>query len=405
MRITRRRRPAGTTSLPRRNTLIAVIDDSEHHRRQIQAALTSFYPTILYSDAGLALAEFHEAAPRVLLVDVDIPPLGGCEFIRLIRRQETMADVPVVLVAKDEQVARTGAIECGADAFLVKPFRRSTAVRTISGLLNKGIERQWDALPPLQGQILRETKGVFDQICDVVGTGVPIDYPTVITASLPLVDAVATDDFHGILAAVRDHDDYTYVHSLKTAIGLLLFGRAIGLAAADMELLAVGGLLHDVGKMAIPYEILNKPGKLTPEEFAVMRTHVVLSTSILEGSHRVSRGVVVIAGQHHETLDGSGYPNGLAGSQLNELARMASIIDIFGALTDRRAYKEPMSPEAALAVMAEMTGKIDHHLLSMFREVFLDSGLGHSHEWSEGVSFPSDSMEGIAVTRSRTSSA
>lgn len=396
------RRPVG---LRRRNAFIAVIDGNDAHRRQAQAAFTSFYPTAPYSDAGQALADFQKAVPGVLVVDIDIPPLGGCDFVRQVRQLESMANVPVVLMAKDEHIARTCAIECGADAFLVKPFQRSVAVRTISCLLNKDIERQWNALPPLQGQILRKTKGVFDLFCDIVGTGEPVDYPAVITACLPLVDAVAKDDFQGILAAVRDHDDYTYVHSLKTAIGLLLFGRAIGLAATDMELLAVGGLLHDVGKMAIAYEILNKPGKLTSEEFAVMRTHVKLSASILEDSHRVSRGVVIIAGQHHELLDGSGYPNGLAAPQLNELARMASIVDIFGALTDRRAYKDPMSPETALTVMADMSGKLDQHFLSMFREVFLDSGLGRSHEWSEGGSFPSDKVGGIAVTRSRTSSA
>ncbi len=392
-------------ALRRRNTFIAVIDGNETHRRQIQAAFTSFYPTAPYSDAGQALADFQKAVPGVLMVDIDIPPFGGCDFVRQVRRLEAMANVPVVLVAKEERDARSAAVECGADAYLVKPFRRSMAIRTISGLLNKSIERQWDALPPPQRQILRRTKDVFDQISDVAGTDIPVDYPGVIAACLPLVDAVAKDDFRDILAAVNDHDDYTYVHSLKTSIGLALFGRAIGLPSVDMELLAVGGLLHDVGKMAIAYEILNKPGKLTPKEFAVMKTHVELSASILENNHSVARGVVIIAGQHHELLDGSGYPNGLAGSQLNELARMASIVDIFGALTDRRAYKDPMSPETALAVMADMSGKLDQQLLSMFREVFLDSGLGRGHELSEDGSFPSDNMGCIAVTRSRTSSA
>lgn len=392
-------------ALRQRKTVIAVVDGNEAHRRQVQAAFTSLYPTAPYSNANQALTAFQKAVPGVVLVDIDVPPLGGCEFIRQVRQHEAMAKAPIVLVAKDEHAARTCAVECGADTFLVKPFRRSMAVRTISALLNKGVERRWDALPPPQGQILRKTKGVFDQICDVVDTGAPVDYPAVVAACLPLVDAVAKDDFRNILAAVSDHDDYTYVHSLKTSIGLLLFGRAIGLAATDMELLAVGGLLHDVGKMAIPYDILNKPARLTPEEFAVMKTHVELSASILENHHSISRGVVIIAGQHHELLDGSGYPNGLAGNQLNELARMASIVDVFGALTDRRAYKEPMSPETALAVMADMSGKLDLHLLSMFREVFLDSGLGSGHEWSEGVSPPSDSIGGSAVTRSRTSSA
>ncbi len=405
--------PAGPEPSPgrhalRRSSLIAIVDANPRHGRQIQAALCPVHPTTRYADARLALAAFRDAGPGCLpgcvIVDADAPPFGVRWLIEEMRRHQALAKIPVVVVAKDER-AMADAVECGAAAFLVKPFRPSAVIRMTEVALGQSLDAQWDALPPSRGQILRKTKAVFDHISDIIGTGAPIDYPSVTAACLPLVDAVAKDDFHDILAAVSAYDDYTYVHSLKTAIGLLLFGRAIGVGQADMELLAAGGLLHDVGKVAIPHEILNKPAKLTPEEFTVMRTHVERSVAILEEGRRLPRGIITIAGKHHEFLDGSGYPYGLAAPRLNDLARMASIVDIFGALTDRRAYKAPMSPDNALAVMAEMAGKIDQHLLSMFREVFLDSGMGRPHERSKEGPAPSDSMGGKAVTRTRTRSA
>ena len=136
-----------------------------------------------------------------------------------------------------------------------------------------------------------------------------------------------------------------------------------------------GGLLHDVGKMSIPHEVLNKPGRLTPAEFDVMKTHVPLTLAYLAKCPDMPKNIVTIAAQHHEKLDGTGYPLGLKGGQLNELARMASIVDVFGALTDRRIYKPPMDAEHALAIMTgEMATKLDQQLLSLFRSMLMDTG-------------------------------
>jgi putative nucleotidyltransferase with HDIG domain len=178
----------------------------------------------------------------------------------------------------------------------------------------------------------------------------------------------------GILRGVKNHDNYTYVHSLRVATMLTLFGHAINLPMHEQKILATGGLLHDVGKMSIPHNVLNKPGKLTDEEFTVMKSHVTASVHQLEASGGIPKGIITIAGQHHEKLDGSGYPYGLEGSKLNELARMAAIVDIFSALTDRRVYKPPMLPEEALALMTDQMAKhIDIPLLDMFKERFLDA--------------------------------
>jgi len=153
-----------------------------------------------------------------------------------------------------------------------------------------------------------------------------------------------------------------------------LFGVNLSLTKDEQVILASGGLLHDVGKMSIPREVLNKAGPLDAAESAVMRGHVTASVEYLLACPDLPKGILDIAAQHHERLDGTGYPLGLAGNQLNRLARMASIIDVFGALTDRRVYKPPMAPEAALGIMVnEMASHLDMQLLGLFRQMLLDA--------------------------------
>jgi HD-GYP domain-containing protein (c-di-GMP phosphodiesterase class II) len=145
----------------------------------------------------------------------------------------------------------------------------------------------------------------------------------------------------------------------------------MGMKGTDLMTLSTGGLLHDVGKMQIPHLVLNKPGKLSDEEFVVMKSHVTKSIDYLELNKELPKGVIIIAGQHHEKIDGTGYPKGLKGKELNELARMASIIDVFGALTDRRVYKDPMPPEKAFDIMQGFEGHLDLQFLALFKDILL----------------------------------
>ena len=155
---------------------------------------------------------------------------------------------------------------------------------------------------------------------------------------------------------------------------LSLFGSAAGVKGDELLTLASGGLLHDAGKMSIPHDVLNKPGKLDEAEFIVMKSHVPETIKFLCGNPEIPKAVLDIASQHHEKINGTGYPNGLKGSELNELARMASIVDVFSALTDRRVYKPPMEPEKAIKIMTEeMTTHLDQNFLRLFQAMLLDA--------------------------------
>jgi len=238
-----------------------------------------------------------------------------------------------------------------------------------SGSLGTGVKS-------VQRSALKKTVTLFNDISDLIDTGEPVPYENVKTSCAPLVTAICSGTFKEMLKGVRGHDNYSYVHSLRVATFLSLFGHTIGIRGDDLATLSTGGLLHDVGKMSIPHDVLNKPGKLSDEEWHVMRSHVTNTVEYLEANPEIPKGVITIASQHHEKLDGTGYPNGIKGKDLNELARMASIVDIFSALTDRRIYKEPMAPEKAMMIMSEMTDELDQAFLALFREMLLDAASG-----------------------------
>ncbi len=355
--------------------LLAIVDGNAKHRAEVSAALLSFYRVTEYADSETAFASLRIDKPDILLVGEEVAPLDGFELVHRLRQMPSGRRLPTIMVLNRDGGSNPDAVKhCGADSHLVKPYRRSTLLKTISSLVNAAIEGKWEALPATQRQALRGTVEVFNSISDVIDKGEPITYHSISEACGPLVEAVNKNDYRSILNGVKDHDNYSYVHCLRVATLLSLFGRTVGLGNKEQNLLASAGLLHDVGKMAIPYQVLNKPGRLTEDEFTVMKGHVDASVHYLRNGHDIPKGVVTIAEQHHEKLDGTGYPHGLKGAQLNDLARMAAIVDVFGALTDRRVYKPPIDAEVALKTMAEeMSTHLDLRLLNLFREMLLDA--------------------------------
>jgi putative nucleotidyltransferase with HDIG domain len=366
-----------TPPLEVEKNLVAIVDGNERHRAQFSSALLSFYRMVEYPDSLRAMAALGIAKPQVLVVGEETPIGGGYALVRKLRMLPEYHGLPIIMiVSQDDQGTRDAVRQCGASAYLVKPYRRSALIKAISSLVNSKVEQAWEALPPTQKKALKGTVEIYNSISDVIERGEPIAYSNVTDACGPLVEAVNSQDFKSILNGVKDHDNYSYAHSLRVATLLSLFGNVIGLPQSEQLLLASGGLLHDVGKMSIPHEVLNKPGRLTEEEFVVMKGHVDASVHYLMNNPEIPKGVITIAAQHHEKLDGTGYPNRIPGKDLNNLARMAAIVDVFGALTDRRVYKPPMPAEKALGIMKdEMSNHLDGKLLLLFREMLLDAAV------------------------------
>jgi putative nucleotidyltransferase with HDIG domain len=203
------------------------------------------------------------------------------------------------------------------------------------------IRRLYQEARELQGKFIRQLKA-----------GEPIDITPLATVAEEMVDTMFS---HGdamlCLARIRAKDAYLMEHSMNVAILLANFGRYLGLERDVLKELTLGGLLHDVGKIMTPDEVLNKPGKLTDEEFGVMRQHVVHSAEILLATAGITPTMLEVAANHHERLDGSGYPRHLKGEQLSLYTRMSGIVDVYDAVTADRVYKQGMQPTQAFRIL------------------------------------------------------
>lgn len=171
-----------------------------------------------------------------------------------------------------------------------------------------------------------------------------------------MVDSVfRNQDALTSLARLKSFDDYTFAHCVNVCILSLALGRQMGMERADLEDLGTGAILHDIGKMLVPDKVLNKPGKLTDEEFAIMKTHAELGGDMLSGA-KINEAALLVATQHHERYDGSGYYKGLAKSDIHLFARIASVADVYDAMTSKRVYQSGMVPEDALKRLYLMRG-------------------------------------------------
>ena len=155
------------------------------------------------------------------------------------------------------------------------------------------------------------------------------------------------------LTRVKNKDDYTFMHSVSVCALLVSFCRAMGMDADTIHLAGIGGLLHDIGKVKVPDKILNKPGRLTDEEFKVMKCHVVESKKILSETDGIAETSIQVAAQHHERHDGSGYPEGLKGEAITRMGQMAAICDVYDAITSERCYHKGLVPHEALRKIFE----------------------------------------------------
>ena len=174
------------------------------------------------------------------------------------------------------------------------------------------------------------------------------------------------------LVDIKSMDNYTYAHCVNVAVISVILGISLNLSKKKLTYLCIGALIHDIGKSFIPKEILQKQGKLTTEEFEIMKCHSRYGYDLLRKSFNLSSYVKSIVLQHHERFDGLGYPNGLMGSKINYLARIVSIADVYDALTSDRPYKRSMCPSDAFEYLMSNSGTLfDYDILNVFCKIVI----------------------------------
>ncbi|KQP49844.1 HD-GYP domain-containing protein [Pseudorhodoferax sp. Leaf274] len=168
------------------------------------------------------------------------------------------------------------------------------------------------------------------------------------------------------VARLKRHDEYTYMHSVAVCALMIALGRNLGLNERLLKKVGLAGMLHDVGKALMPLEILNRPGKLSDLEFAVMRNHPLRGHELLVEGGGAGPVVLDVCLHHHEKVDGSGYPHRLAGDQISTVAKMGAICDVYDAITSDRPYKRGWSPAESLRQMVQWKGHFDQKVFQAF---------------------------------------
>jgi putative nucleotidyltransferase with HDIG domain len=331
---------------------ILVVDDEEPIRDIVSAMLTSAGYACKQASSGieaLAVLSFGEEF-ELMLSDLMMADLDGIGLLE--RTKEKYPDMPVVMVTAvhDISVALT-AIRNGAYDYLLKPFEREQLLATVSRALenrrlkmeNRNYQLNLESLVEARTDqlqaALEELKRSYDITLEVLGEA--LDYK----------------------------DRETEGHSKRVTAYTMAIASRMGVPKEQIETIARGAFLHDIGKMAIPDNILNKPGKLTPDEVAIMREHCHLGYKLVRKIPVLQEAAEIVY-SHQERFDGSGYPRGLKGEGIPLGARIFSIADTLDAITSDRPYRPAQTLDAARVEIEKWTGKqFDPEVVKVFLEM------------------------------------
>lgn len=316
---------------PRRPKVL-VVDDLQSNRELLEGRLADLGYDVREAKDGIeALDAVAAEEPDLILLDIDMPRLDGIAVCEQLKAHPIRRLIPIViLTASSDRDTKLRGIAAGADDYLSKPFdAKELLIRTKVLLRQRELNQRLDA-----------TEGVL----------------------------------FALARAVEARDRYTIHHAERVGRYAEAIGGAHGLGPEDCELLYQGGVLHDLGKIAIPDAILLKPGPLNNEEFAVMRTHSIEGERICLSLRSVSHYLPIIR-HHHERIDGAGYPDHLVGKDIPLQARIAAISDAWDAMVSDRPYRAGLGEDEAMRRLRQGAGtQWDAGLVHTFVDL-LDGGL------------------------------
>jgi putative two-component system response regulator len=310
------------------NGKILIVDDDADNRNLMSEFLSLHcYETVMAGDGQTALEQFERSDPDLVLLDVVMPLLGGLEVCSRLKADPRSRLTPVVLVTGLSATEdRVRGLEVGADDFLTKPLDPSELLARVRSLVS--LKSYTDELERVEGVIFALSR------------------------------------------IVEGKDPYTVGHCERLSSYSVRLARRIGLPADQITSLERAGIVHDIGKIAVPDSILLKTGPLTGDEWKIMREHPI------NGEHicmplKSFRCVHPIIRHHHEKLDGSGYPDGIKGTEIPLTARVLQIVDVYDALTTERPYKRALSINESFEIMeAEVKkGWWDPDVFKEFRDM------------------------------------
>jgi putative two-component system response regulator len=336
---------------------ILLVDDEAQVRRALRRILMrAGYSVAEAGDVAQAREILRAEPPELIFCDVNMPGESGLELVRS-AAAEYPDIVVIMLTGVDDPAVAGEALAIGAHGYLIKPVAPNEAlINVVSGLRRRALELERRAyVRELEAKVLTRTSALRDALQRLEQTEESARH-----AERDTVDRLVT--------ALSLRSEETGGHIQRVGRYSQLLARKGHVNGFSEEEICLAAMLHDVGKIGIPDAILLKPGPLTEEEFAIIKRHPALGSSLLgEGESPVLRLGAEIAMTHHERWDGAGYPRGLAGSQIPIFGRIAAIADVFDALTSDRVYRTALSIPDAMAQMRSDRGRhFDPELVELF---------------------------------------
>lgn len=339
---------------------ILIVDDKEIDRDLLVAMVESLgYEPEIAADGIEAIAKLYLDIDVVLL-DVMMPGLDGFEVTSRIRDDQKFSDLPIIMVtALTDKESRLRAVEAGANDYITKPVDKvELKIRMESMLRTKEAQ---DAVRQHEAELENKVKERTTQLRKALNDSVK---------SQRVTEKAFVDTVNRLSVAAEYKNEDTANHIKRVSNYSALIARGLRLSPGKVEIIRYASPMHDVGKIGIPDAMLLKPGKLTDDEWKIMKQHTIIGGRILNGSDsELLQAGEVIALSHHEKWDGSGYPDGLKGEEIPLWGRITAVFDVFDALMSKRPYKEAYSKEKSLTIMKQGRGRhFEPKLVDLFME-------------------------------------
>jgi putative nucleotidyltransferase with HDIG domain len=309
-------------------------------------------------------------AAKVIISNMSLDNADNVQALKTTLDQYRAVNTPVLFLLPDAtHHAMCQANAIGATATLPANVSRERLLQTVMELLAATRTSDEPPTTAIARSSAMQAGISLAGIMDAVENGQPVSADALTQGTNHILNAIGHAEIRDWLHVVWDYDDATYQHCLLVAGLAAGFAHELGFGTVDCRRLVKASLLHDIGKAGIPLTILNKPDRLTGTEFEIMQRHPVVGHELLVAQGGFDPEQLSVVRHHHEYLDGSGYPDRLAGAEIIDLVRLTTICDIYAALIERRPYRAALAADVAFSMLEAMGGKLDTTLVRAFRKV------------------------------------
>ncbi len=324
-------------------------------------------------DGRQATQVINRDHPHIILMDIVLPVRDGITTCSLIRKDISISHYfPIIMMTASpdrKQIVR--AIDAGCDDFIVKPFKFDALFNKVKELVEFQRKKKKEEKSPddravkKEAEIIVYSRKMVEKAFSNAMHGKLVNYPVIKSTTNKMVEIIHKENTLPLAFKMRSYSDYTYVHSVNVASLCMSFAYHLKWNDSDLQILGEGGFLHDIGKTQVSLKILLKPDKLTDEEFVEMKKHPEQG-KVIAAKQNIDPEIMKVIIEHHERLDGTGYPNNLSNVGISKFGKLAAIIDVYDALTTDRCYHEGIESDEAIERMSTWQGYFDPKFFEIF---------------------------------------